>query len=101
VPAFRDRGHPVVSEPTFGKWGDGLREALAGAGEIVLTGVSTDCCVLSTALGAADAGVHVRVAADACAGLSDADHRRALDAMALYAPLIDIEDSERILSSLR
>lgn len=101
VPVFRDTGRPVVSEPTFGKWGDGLREALAGADEIVLTGVSTDCCVLSTALGAADAGVRVRVAADACAGLSDADHQRALDAMALYAPLIEIEDSVRILASLR
>ena len=39
-----------------------------GVTEIVLTGVSTDCCVLSTALAAADAGVHVRVVADACAG---------------------------------
>jgi nicotinamidase-related amidase len=101
VPAFRDTGHPVVSEPTFGKWGPGLREALGGSDEIVLTGVSTDCCVLSTALAAADAGVRVRVAADACAGLSDADHRRALDAMALYAPLIEIEDTARVLASVR
>ena len=57
---------------------------------LVLTGVSTDCCVLSTALAAADAGRFVTVVADACAGLSDADHQRALDAMALYAPLITI-----------
>ncbi|HWT33381.1 MAG TPA: isochorismatase family protein, partial [Microbacterium sp.] len=62
--------------------------------------VSTDCCVLSTALGAADAGVRIRVAADACAGLSDADHQRALDAMALYAPLIEISDSTEILREL-
>ena len=95
VLAFRDTGHPVVSAPTFGKWGQALREAIGDADEIVLTGVSTDCCVLSTALAAADAGVRVRVAADACAGLSDADHQRALDAMALYAPLIEIEDSAR------
>ena len=95
VLAFRDTGHPVVTEPTFGKWGADLRDALRGADEIVLAGVSTDCCVLSTALGAADAGVRVRVAADACAGLSDADHQRALDAMALYAPLIEIGTSAR------
>lgn len=100
VLAFRDTGHPVVSEPTFGKWGTDLRDALGGAQDVVLAGVSTDCCVLSTALGAADAGVRIRVAADACAGLSDADHQRALEAMALYAPLIEITDSSSVLSDL-
>ncbi|MCI0159219.1 cysteine hydrolase [Leifsonia shinshuensis] len=93
VLAFRDTGHPVVSLPAFGKWGPELREAIGDADELVLTGVSTDCCVLSTALAAADAGLHVLVVADACAGASDADHRRALDAMALYAPLIEIVSS--------
>ncbi len=101
VLAFRDSGHPVVTEQTFGKWGPSLEDALRGSTEVVLAGVSTDCCVLSTALGAADAGVHIRVAADACAGLTDADHRRALDAMALYTPLIEITDSETVLGGLR
>ena len=101
VLAFRDTGHPVVTETTFGKWGPDLQAALAGSRDVVLAGVSTDCCVLSTALGAADAGVRIRVAADACAGLSDADHQRALDAMALYAPLIEITDSAGVLGSLR
>ncbi|MGO4534532.1 cysteine hydrolase family protein [Leifsonia sp. 2MCAF36] len=101
VLAFRDTGHAVVSEPTFGKWGPDLRAALLGSQDVVLAGVSTDCCVLSTALGAADAGVRIRVAADACAGLSDADHQRALDAMALYAPLIEITDSASIQDALR
>ncbi|MBN9631253.1 MAG: cysteine hydrolase [Actinobacteria bacterium] len=93
VLGFRDTGHPVVSLPAFGKWGPELRDAIGDADEIVLTGVSTDCCVLSTALAAADAGIHVLVVADACAGATDADHRRALDAMALYAPLIEIVSS--------
>jgi nicotinamidase-related amidase len=101
VLAFRDTGHPVVTEPTFGKWGPELRTALAGSQDVVLAGVSTDCCVLSTALGAADAGVRIRVAADACAGVTDADHQRALDAMALYTPLIEITDSTGVLSELR
>ena len=100
VLAFRDTGHPVVTEPRFGKWGPELQEAIGDADEIVLAGVSTDCCVLSTALAAADAGVRVRVAADACAGLTDADHRRALDAMALYAPLIEITDSAAAVEAL-
>jgi nicotinamidase-related amidase len=74
--------HGVVTQTTFGKWGDALDAATGGSRELVLAGVSTDCCVLSTALPAADAGVHVRVAADACAGATDADgplrtaHRR-------------------------
>lgn len=82
--------HRVVTRPTFGKWGPELAEATGGAAQIVLTGVSTDCCVLSTALAAADAGIHVRVVADACAGASAEDHQRSLDAMALYAPLIEV-----------
>ena len=68
---------------------------------MVLTGVSTDCCVISTALAAADAGVAVRVVSDACAGISDNDHQRALDAMALYGPLIEITSVDAVLESLR
>jgi nicotinamidase-related amidase len=100
VPALADDGHPVVTETTFGKWGPRLAAALGGSTEMVLAGVSTDCCVLSTALAAADAGVHVRVVSDACAGLSPADHRRALEAMALYAPLIEVTTVDAVLASL-
>jgi nicotinamidase-related amidase len=94
-------GHPVVTATTFGKWGPPLSSAMAGSAEMVLVGVSTDCCVLSTALAAADAGVHVRVVEDACAGLTEDDHRRALDAMALYAPLVELTGSAAVLSEFR
>jgi len=99
-PEFAETGHPVVTCETFGKWGDALAAVTRGSTELVLTGVSTDCCVLSTALPAADAGVHVRVPADACAGATDADHQRALDAMALYAPLIEITTVDAVLAGL-
>jgi len=92
VPEVRREGSPVISCTTFGKWGEELARLTAGA-DLLLTGVSTDCCVLSTALGAADAGVRVRVVADACAGASPEDHARALEAMALYAPLIELTTS--------
>jgi nicotinamidase-related amidase len=95
-----DPAHGVVTMTTFGKWGTQLEQATGGSREFVLTGVSTDCCVISTALPAADAGVHVRVATDACAGATDADHRRALDAMALYAPLIELTDVDGVLAEL-
>jgi nicotinamidase-related amidase len=91
---------PVVTATTFGKWGPDLAAATADADHLVVTGVSTDCCVLSTALAAADAGRFVTVPADACAGLSEADHRRALDAMALYAPLITISSVDEVLSRM-
>lgn len=90
-------GSPVVDATTFGKWGDALRAATGDADRLVLAGVSTDCCVLSTALGAADAGRHVQVVADACAGASEADHERALDAMRLYAPLIEVVEADDLL----
>jgi nicotinamidase-related amidase len=89
---------PVVVATTFGKWGPDLASQV-GQGPVLLTGVSTDCCVLSTALGAADAGVEVRVVADACAGATDADHERALAVMALYAPLITVATTEAVLAS--
>jgi nicotinamidase-related amidase len=90
VPELGPGAYPVVDRPTFGKWGPSLRTAVPGATSLVLCGVSTDCCVLSTALAAADDGLAVEVVADACAGLSDADHRRALEAMALYRPHLSI-----------
>jgi nicotinamidase-related amidase len=87
---FAGRARQVVEAPTFGKWTPDLA-ALLGPGErLVLAGVSTDCCVLSTALAAADAGVEVVVAADACAGADDDSHARALHVMDLYRPLIRV-----------
>ncbi len=98
--AFDTAGHTVVDAPTFGKWGDDLRAAMGGSNEMVLVGVSTDCCVISTAIPAADAGVHIRVVSDACAGLSPEDHQRALDAMALFAPLIEITTVDEVIETL-
>jgi nicotinamidase-related amidase len=84
---------PVVDASTFGKWGPVLAHLVDGAHTVALCGVSTDCCVLSTALAAADAGVRVEVLADLCAGATPADHDRALAAMALYGPLITVTSS--------
>ena len=98
VPQLPPGDAVMIDRPTFGKWDAATRAALGDTRDIVLAGVSTDCCVLSTALAAADDGVRVRVVADACAGLSAADHQRALDTMALYAPLIEITSIEEILA---
>lgn len=87
---FADLPYAVVSKSTFGKWGIDLADAIGDSRNIVLTGVATDCCVLATALAAADAGMHVTVVADACAGASDVDHQRALDVMNLLTPLVNV-----------
>jgi nicotinamidase-related amidase len=87
---FADTDAYVLDATTFGKWTPELAQRVGAGGRLVLAGVSTDCCVLSTALAAADAGVEVTVVADACAGVDDAAHLRALEVMKLYAPLINV-----------
>jgi nicotinamidase-related amidase len=87
----------VLSATTFGKWGPELA-GVVGAGPLTVAGVATDCCVVSTVLPAADAGVPVRVVADACAGSSDDDHRKALDLMGLYAPLVEVTTTDAVLA---
>lgn len=83
-------GVPTLDKTTFGKWGPELAGLVGDDGELVLAGVSTDCCVITTALAAADAGAHVKVVADACAGVDDTTHRNALELMRLYAPMIEV-----------
>jgi nicotinamidase-related amidase len=90
VEPFAGRGEPTLAAPTFSKYGPRL-EALAGPERtIVLCGVSTDCCVISTALPALDAGMHVRVVRDACVGVSAASHDAAIAVMAGYVGHIAI-----------
>ena len=79
----------TVDATTFGKW-PALERVTGPAPELVLAGVSTDCCVISTALAAADAGATVTVVAAACAGSTPENHAKALDVMALYAPQITV-----------
>lgn len=96
---FGDAAAGTLDATTFGKWTPELAERVGAGGRLVLAGVSTDCCVLSTALAAADAGVHVAVVSDACAGIDDEAHRRALEVMKLYAPLIEVLDADRLLAA--
>ncbi len=90
VPALARTPGPTLDAATFSKWGPELAARVADGSPLVLAGVSTDCCVLSTALAAADAGAHVQVVADACTGVDDASHAKALDIMRLYGPLVEV-----------
>lgn len=98
-PRFADAAR-VETRETFGKWDARLHAAVDHSPEIVLAGVSTDCCVLSTALAAADAGVRVKLVVDACAAPTATDHERAVLTMGMYAPLIELTTVDAVLRSL-
>jgi len=90
-------GAPVIDATTFGKWGPDLA-GVVGDGPLTVVGVATDCCVISTVLPAADAGIPVRVVTDACAGSGDDDHDRAVRVMGLYAPLVELTTTAEVLA---
>ncbi len=98
VPEMAGLGTEVVSVPTFGKWGPDLRAITGPTPHLVLTGVSTDCCVVSTALAAADAGATITVVTDACAGSTHDNHRSAMEVMALYPPQITLATADEVLA---
>ncbi|GII32698.1 cysteine hydrolase family protein [Planotetraspora mira] len=100
VDDFGDGAGPTLDATTFGKWTPELAEAVGPGGRLVVAGVSTDCCVLSTVVAAADAGVEVLVVSDACAGMTDESHRQALDIMALYGPLVRVVTSAEVLRDI-
>ena len=97
VDEFAAGAGPTLDATTFSKWGAELAGRVGPGNTLVLAGVSTDCCVLCTAVAAADAGVAVRVVADACAGVDDDSHHKALDILRLYAPLVEVVSLDDVL----
>lgn len=87
----------VVQAPTFGKW-EAISRITGPTPGLVLTGVATDCCVISTALAAADAGATVTVVTDACAGSTPDNHAAALQVMGLYPPQITLATTADVLA---
>ena len=92
--------HPSIDLPTFGKWGPELEAIIGHGARVVLAGVSTDCCVLSTALAGADAGARITIATDACAGSTAENHAAALHVMGLYPPQIALRTTDEVLAGL-
>ena len=90
----------VVTMTTFSKWGNarrGLRAKTGSHPHLVLAGVATDCCVLSTAIAAAEAGAFVTVVLDACAGSSATNQSAAKEILLGYAPLIRVTTWRKLL----
>ena len=91
----------VVTMTTFSKWGDarhGLRAKTGSYPNLVLTGVATDCCVLSTAMAAAESGAFVTVVLDACAGSTPKNQAAAKKILQGYTPLISIASYRDLLN---
>ena len=84
-----------ISSHTFSKWVPELHALVGPYPTIVLCGVSTDCCVLATALAAVDGGAHVRVVADACAAKTPELHQAALKMMRGRAPQLTVVTSRQ------
>lgn len=89
----------VLSLPTFTKWGAELARMTEQYQHLVVAGVATDCCVLSTVLGAVDAGKHVTVVSDACGGATPRAHDQALELMELLSPMVAVRTSNSILET--
>ena len=79
-----------LASHTFSKWVPAAQATVDPGAALVLCGVSTDCCVLMTALAAVDDGRQVRVVADACAAKTPAHQARALELLAGRAPQLSI-----------
>lgn len=88
---------PSIDEPSFGKWGEQLRAIVGDHVHLLVTGVSTDCCVITTVLAAADAGIRMSVVEDGCAASSEENSRAALDVMRLFPPQVEVLTSAELL----
>jgi hypothetical protein len=88
----------VIDASTFSKWGPELAAVVPEGAGMVLTGVATDCCVLSTALGALDAGRFVTVVSDACAAVSDEAQQQTLALLELLSPMCEVVTSQELLA---
>lgn len=89
----------VLTLPTFSKWGDELARMTADSDRMIVCGAATDCCVLSTVLGAVDAGRHVTVVTDACAGATTEAHEQALALMNMLSPMITLASTDEVIAA--
>lgn len=84
-------GGPVVTCEGFDKWGPEL-DAVTDGAPLVVAGVSTECCVLTTVLSAAAAGRRVTVLTDAVAAVPEL-HAPAMAVLASFAPMVRLAAS--------
>jgi ureidoacrylate peracid hydrolase len=86
-----EAGEAIFSKTRFSAFArTGLGEQLQAweIDTVVLAGLTTECCIQSSAWGAFEQDLHVFIAADACAAYDEALHRHALKALDLSGATI-------------
>jgi len=86
-----EAGDAIFSKTRFSAFArTGLGEQLQdwGVDTLILAGLTTECCIQSSAWGAFERDFHVFIAADACAAYDDSLHRHALKALNLSGATI-------------
>lgn len=95
-------GETVLDKLTYSMFtGTGLADDLAARGvdTVIVTGVETDVCVLSTVMGAVELGLRVVVVTDAVASSSQPSHEATLGlVLPRMADQIALTDTARLLS---
>lgn len=96
------QGEMVLNKTTYGAFNStGLDIILRNSDTegLIITGVSTDCCVESTARDAADRGFKCVIAEDACATHSAFGHEASLFAFARYFGMV--KTAQEIITNLK
>jgi len=84
-------GEAIFSKTHFSAFArTGLADQLhaQGVDTLVLAGLTTECCVQSSAWDAFERDFHIFIAEDACAAYEEALHRHALKALQLSAAIV-------------
>ncbi|MGO1673104.1 MAG: cysteine hydrolase family protein [Canibacter sp.] len=92
-------GQRVLDAPTFSKWNSQMQSLLEDDTVLVVCGVASDCCVISTVLGAVDAGRKVMLVTDACAGGTRDIHDQSIELMSLFDPMVRPITTQEILAA--
>ena len=87
----------VETRTTLSKWDEPMAALIGPGNPIAVCGVATECCVLSTILGAVDHGRFVRVIPDACAAGSPQGDAQALGILAGFAPMVSVASTDKVL----
>jgi nicotinamidase-related amidase len=87
----------TIDKTTFGKFGSEFATLLDFDDEVYLCGVSTDCCVIATAIGLIDQGYKTYIIEDACKGMDKESENAAVHTMSLFGPICEIVQTDQIL----
>ena len=97
-------GEPVFDKPSYGAFGTtALDAALRSAGirNLVLCGVTSDCCVRTIAAEALDRGYDCLTVSDATAATAPAVHRDGMRQIALKGGVLGaVADTDAVLDAL-